>query len=98
MVAATIAATRRKKERSPKTRPRSSSCPDLTPFSLFSLLFFGLYGCSDYCCQEKKEGEKCKDETAIFKLPGLDQHQGGRCDQVEGHPKQVDDCRSVRAG
>ena len=53
--------------------------------SLFSLLLFCLNGCSHDCCEEKKEGEQAKDEAAILELPGLDQHQGGRCDQVERH-------------
>ena len=54
-------------------------------FSLFSLLFSVLNGCSHHCCEEKKKGEQAKDEAAILELPGLDQHQGGRCDQVERH-------------
>ena len=32
-----------------------------------------------------------KDETAILELPRLDQHQGGRCDQVERHLFGEDD-------
>ena len=102
-------------------------------FSLFSLFSLGLNRCSDNCCEEKKDREKSKDEATILQLAGLDQHQGGRGDQVErnlggqddgdddddpdgddgdcdddgdnddgdddeAHPKQVDDCRSVRAG
>ena len=82
-------------------------------FSLFFLFFLGLNRCSDNCCDEKKQREKSKDEATILQLAGLDQHQGGRGDQVErnlggqddddgdddeAHPKQVDDCRSVRAG
>ena len=58
--------------------------------SLFSLLLFCLNGCSHNCCEEKKEGEKAKDEATILELPGLDQHQGGRCDQVERHLGEED--------
>ena len=59
--------------------------------SLFSLLLFCLNGCSHRCCEEKKEGELAKDEAAILELPGLDQHQGGRCDQVERHLGEEDE-------
>ena len=58
--------------------------------SLFSLLLFCLNGCSHRCCEEKKEGELAKDEAAILELPGLDQHQGGRCDQVQRHLDEED--------
>ena len=59
-------------------------------FYLFFLLFFVLNGCSHHCCEEKEEGEEAKDEAAILELPGLDQHQGGRCDQVERHLGEED--------
>ena len=38
MDAATIAARRRKKESRPKTRPRSSSCPDLTSIKVVAVI------------------------------------------------------------
>ena len=38
MDAATIAARRRTKESRPKTRPRSSSCPDLTSIKVVAVI------------------------------------------------------------
>ena len=38
MDAATIAARRRNKESRPKTRPRSSSCPDLTSIKVVAVI------------------------------------------------------------